>query len=262
MKKRSQRQKELKQKLRRRKRRRIAVRVLSLLIALGILAGVGYWFYTATVQGVFNIKHVEVVGSGSRESQGIIDAAGVPMDQNLFTANLNAIDTNIRNNLMVDDLRVSKKYPDTILVDITLEPAVCAMVAEDKTFYLNKEGKVVEVSDYLEKSDIPLVSGLTGITVDTAVRSNATIQPEWKYKEILRMIDVLDNSGYGSKISEIIATSDNHYKIITKNNVIFQVDDFEGFKENYDYIGTVIQKNQSNLDINLTAGPNPIVKTR
>ncbi|MEG2642187.1 MAG: hypothetical protein RSA71_06875 [Eubacterium sp.] len=33
-------------------------------------------------------------------------------------------------------------------------------------------------------------------------------------------------------------------------------------KENYDYIGTVIQKNQSNLDINLTAGPNPIVKTR
>ena len=262
MKKRAQRQQELKKQLKRKKRQRILIGFLCIVLIVGIIGGLFYKFYCSWSAGTFDIKHVEILGNENHETESIIDYAQVPMNEKIFTVDLNHISKNIRENMMPDVLRIYKKYPDTVIIDIQPADSICAMAVNDKIYYLNQTNHVVEISDYLTKSDIPLVSGFSGIDENTKVGDHINVQPDCKYSEALRMINALNNSGYANKISEIIISDKHQYKIITKNNVVFNFLNFDCFKQNYDYIGTVINKNYSNLEINLILDSNPIVVTR
>lgn len=261
MKKRSQRQEELKKQLKRRKRRRILGRALCIVLLAALCCWGVYTFIKVYQAEGFTVKSIEVEGNEVVDSQNVIDASGIQTGQNIFFIDMNAAYSGIKRVIETKSLRISKKFPDTIIISITEEPSAFAMVSGDKTYYLNSDETVVEISDYLRKTDIPLVSGFTGLD-EAKIGQKVNLQPDWKCAEILKMLGIFRHSGYTDKVSEIIATTSNTYKIITKNNVVFVISDYDCFENNYDYIGTVLQKNQSNLDINLTTGENPIVKAR
>ncbi len=127
--------------------------------------------------------------------------------------------------MKAEKLHITLKFPDTVIISITEEEAVCAIMADNKAYYLDQDGMVVEISDYLRKSDIPLISGLTSPETPM-VGQRITLEPDWKYAEVHKMLMTFLNSGYTAKISEIIATANNDYKIITKNNIAFSVLDY------------------------------------
>ncbi len=65
-----------------------------------------------------------------------------------------------------------------------------------------------------------------------------------------------------SELSQISLTPQNEYEIITKKGVLFTVKDLENLQGYFDYIALVIENGETNQDINLYSGSNPIKKSR
>ena len=79
---------------------------------------------------------------------------------------------------------------------------------------------------------------------------------------IVEMLRTFKNNGLLNRISEVSLKSDNTYRIITVDGTVFTVKDLDNFHDYFGYIKTVVENGESELDINLTAGNNPIQKPR
>lgn len=252
-----QRHKDLKKK----KRRRL-LRYITLLAAVVALVAVfGYLFYNAVSSGVFNIKQIEVSGNEVVDSETIIETSGISENTSIFWVDLNKAHYNIKELINVEKLEISKVLPDKIVIRIKEVPSICALNFEGAINYIDEDGCLVEHSDYLRKTDIPLVTGFSDVSIGK-IGEMVSIKPEWKYETVMSILRIFKEDGSLSKISEIGITENNDYKIITKNNVIIHFKDLENFKDHYSYMMTVFEQNKSNLDINLTIGSNPVVKPR
>lgn len=248
-------------KLKRNKRKRIALKTTILVI---LIAGIGLGTFFL-IQGIrksyFDIKHVLVVGNDLVDRQTVIETTKIPVNTCIFSADINQIRHNIEQTIDCHHLIISKKFPDTIVINIEEKKAFCVMVVEGETYYLDGNFRIIEISEYLRKTDIPLISGLTGIE-KLQVGNTVELKPNERAAEIKKMLTIFSNSGYHVNISEMIADADGTYRIITKNNLVFRVDDSECFKKFYDYIATLIEKNKSNISIDLTMGDYPVLKNR
>ncbi len=252
-----QRQKNLKK----RKHQRLLRYIVLLVVVVSILAVSGYLIVNAVRTGVFNIKHIHVEGNEIIDEASVIEASGIQEGDNIFLADLNQAHAGIENVVNVKKLEIKKVMPDTIVINMQEMPSICAINIEGTINYLDENGVLVEQSNYLRKTDIPIITGFNDITIDKIGRA-IVVNPGWKFQSVMDMLKALEKDGSLSKISEINVTEDNTYKIITKNNVVMTVSDYEGFVTFHDYIQTVLSENRSNLDINLTAGSNPVIKNR
>lgn len=245
--------------LKRNKRKRIAFRVLILFMIIGGLGYGGYRLTKGILDGTFEVKHIAVVGNEVVDSNSIREAARIPVHTSIFLIDLNEVYRNVVEHINCQHLMITKKFPDTVVINIEEQAAFCAVMNADKFFYLDYDFKVVESSPTLGRADLPILSGLTGAW-DAKVGSVIDFQPAFRATELKTIMTIIANSGYKDRISEYIAADGGVYRIITKNNVEFIVSDLDNFKENYNYIGTILEKNKSSLIIDLTMGSQPIVK--
>jgi cell division protein FtsQ len=64
------------------------------------------------------------------------------------------------------------------------------------------------------------------------------------------------------KISEVRMTEVNTYEIVTKNGTVFILWDYNNYIDNKAYIQNNLDKNTSNMIINLAVGTKPVIKPR
>lgn len=249
-------------KLKKNKRKRLLKYVTLLVVAVSILFVFIFVMASAISAGVFNIKHIEVIGNEVVDSETIVETSGINEGESIFWVDLNKAHYNIEELINVEKLEITKVMPDKIVIKVKEAPAICAVNYDGKINYINREGLLVERSEYLRKTDIPIVTGFTDITIDK-IGHPVTFNPDWKFDTVMEILKTFQNDGNLAKISEVGITENNTYRIITKNNVVMTVSDLDNFKGSYDYINTVFTENKSNLDINLTTGGNkPILKPR
>ncbi|MDO4288891.1 MAG: FtsQ-type POTRA domain-containing protein [Eubacterium sp.] len=247
--------------LKKKKRRRLLRYITLLAAAAALVAAFVYVAVQAVSSGVFNIKHIEVTGNEVVDSETVVEASGIAENSSIFWVDINKAHYNIRELVNVESLEISKVLPDKIVIRIKEVPSICAINYDGAINYIDEKGCLVEHSDYLRKTDIPLITGFTDVSFGK-IGETVSVNPDWKYDTVMELLKIFKNDGNLSKISEIGITENNDYKIITKNNVIIHLKDLDNFKNNYSYILTVLQQNKSNLDINLTVGNNPVVKAR
>lgn len=247
--------------LKKKKRRRLLRYITLLAAAAALVASFVYVAVSAIAGGVFNIKHIEVTGNEIVDSETIVETSGIQENTSIFWVDLNKAHYNISELVNVEKLEISKVLPDKIVIKIKEVPSVCAINYDGAINYIDENGCLVEHSDYLRKTDIPLITGFTDVSFGK-IGEQVVLKPAWKYDTVMALLKIFKTDGNLSKISEIGITENNDYKIITKNNVIIHLKDLDNFKDNYNYISTIFEQNKSNLDINLTVGANPIVKPR
>ena len=230
-------------KLKKNKRKRLLKYVTLLVVAVSILFVFIFVMASAISAGVFNIKHIEVIGNEVVDSETIIETSGINEGESIFWVDLNKAHYNIEELINVEKLEITKVMPDKIVIKVKEAPAICAVNYDGKINYINREG-------------------FTDITIDK-IGHPVTFNPDWKFDTVMEILKTFQNDGNLAKISEVGITENNTYRIITKNNVVMTVADLDNFKSSYDYINTVFAENKSNLDINLTTGGNkPILKPR
>ena len=243
------------------KRKRIAKGFLIFLVIAGLLTSISFGFYQATKKGVFNITEIEVVGNEIIEEKDVIAAAGIRMGESIFFIDLNQANYNIHELLGLDRLEISKIFPNKILIRMVESTPISVVNFNDELYYLDREGKLIENSEYLRKTNIPIVFGVDNVTIGEVGR-NVEVEPGWRFDIVMYILKELDAQGNLEKISEVRITLDNNYEIVTKNGTVITVWDFDNFLENEAYINAILDQNTSNMSINVTAGNNPIIKPR
>ncbi len=138
-----------------RKYRKIKI-ALSYITAILIVVSIGVIF---SVETLFKIKNIEIIGSTKYSNEEIIDASGITKDLNIFMCDIDFNDELIESKLpYIKKAELKKKIPSTI--EIIVEPAVpaCALESKGKYVILDKDSKVLEISDNFP--DLPVLLGI------------------------------------------------------------------------------------------------------
>lgn len=243
------------------KRKRIMKALISTLIVLGICGVVGFGVYQAVNLGIFNVAEIEVVGNEIVDTETVIEASGINVGESIFLIDINQANYNINALMNLDELEISKIMPSKILIRMIESVPICAVNYDNKVYYITEDKKLIEDGEYLRKTDIPLIFGSDAVTI-TEIGKEVVVEPYWRFDTIMIILRDLKNDNNLEKISEVRMTEVNTYEIVTKNGTIFILWDYDNYIDNKAYIQNNLDKNTSNMIINLAVGTKPVIKPR
>jgi len=243
------------------KRKRIMKALISTLIVLGISGVVGFGVYQAVNLGIFNVAEIEVVGNEIVDTETVIEASGINVGESIFLIDINQANYNINALMNLDELEISKIMPSKILIRMIESVPICAVNYDNKVYYITEDKKLIEDGEYLRKTDIPLIFGSDAVTI-TEIGKEVVVEPYWRFDTIMNILRDLKNDNNLGKISEVRMTEVNTYEIVTKNGTIFILWDYDNYIDNKAYIQNNLDKNISNMIINLAGGTKPVIKPR
>ncbi|MDP2843904.1 MAG: FtsQ-type POTRA domain-containing protein [Acetobacterium sp.] len=243
------------------KRKRIMKALISTLIVLGISGVVGFGVYQAVNLGIFNVAEIEVVGNEIVDTETVIEASGINVGESIFLIDINQANYNINALMNLDELEISKIMPSKILIRMIESVPICAVNYDNKVYYITEDKKLIEDGEYLRKTDIPLIFGSDAVTI-TEIGKEVVVEPYWRFDTIMIILRDLKNDNNLEKISEVRMTEVNTYEIVTKNGTIFILWDYDNYIDNKSYIQNNLDKNTSNMIINLAVGTKPVIKPR
>jgi cell division protein FtsQ len=137
----------------RRRRIRAAVPWLAGLLALGLVALVGWVVYGTSVLGV---RSVRVRGASLVTAAQVREAARVPRGAALASLNLGAVAARVRRLPPVRIARVTRDWPSTVVITVTERQAVAALRRADGGFDLIDAAAVVFAA-VPGRGDLPLL---------------------------------------------------------------------------------------------------------
>ncbi|MBC3899577.1 FtsQ-type POTRA domain-containing protein [Acetobacterium malicum] len=243
------------------KRKRLMKRLVTILIILGVIGAISFGVYQAVNLGIFNVTEIEVVGNEIVDVQSVVEASGINVGESIFLIDVNQANYNINALMNLDELEISKIMPNKILIRMVESVPICAVNYDNKVYYLTEDKRLIEDGEYLRKTDIPLIFGSDAVTI-SEIGKEVAVEPYWRFDTVMNILKDLKNDGNLGKISEVRMTDVNTYEIVTKNGTVFILWDYNNYLENKAYIQTNLDKNTSNMVINLAAGTKPVIKPR
>ncbi|WP_373486266.1 cell division protein FtsQ/DivIB [Acetobacterium malicum] len=243
------------------KRKRLMKGLITILIILGVIGAISFGVYQAVNLGIFNVTEIEVVGNEIVDVQSVVEASGINVGESIFLIDVNQANYNINALMNLDELEISKIMPNKILIRMVESVPICAVNYDNKVYYLTEDKRLIEDGEYLRKTDIPLIFGSDAVTI-SEIGKEVAVEPYWRFDTVMNILKDLKNDGNLGKISEVRMTDVNTYEIVTKNGTVFILWDYNNYLENKAYIQTNLDKNTSNMVINLAAGTKPVIKPR
>lgn len=146
--------KEIERQKKVRKKKNYAVRVL---VFLGCLGGIALFLSSS----FFSIQEIEVKGNHYYTDDEVITIADAKLGGNLFWgAGDSDIEDNLNKNPYFSEVKVKRKLPSTLVLEVEERGQIAAIVYGDKYVVIDKAGTV------LRKSDVdPKLTLLTGLTI-------------------------------------------------------------------------------------------------
>ena len=249
-------------KLRKKKKTlRIMRRTTIAFIFIALFAVVGYIAFISITTGIFGVKVIEVTGTEILTNEQIIEASQIQEGENIFLLNLNNIRFNINKVVSAKNIYIQKVLPNKVIINIEEKQPIGIFNYDNKVYYIDSDGSLMEITEELGKDDTPIISGFTKYQFGE-IGEKVEIEPAYKFEQILNMLQLFKQNNQLNELSEISLTENNNYRIITKKGVVFTVKNFNNLQEYFNYISSVIENGEVNQDINFTTGNNPIKKPR
>lgn len=242
------------------RRRRVKNAGISVLMAI-LLALLGFFLWLKMDEGYFNIKNVNVIGNEAVDTQTVSAICKAYENRPIFFVSYNDIYRDIRANITTNFVHIYVKFPDTLEVIIEESPVLFCVGQYNTYYYFDDDQSIVEISDNLGKTNIPLITGVS-LNGDLNLNSKPEIKPLKKSSDMLTILKKLRTDGYLSRISEMNASDDIVIRIITKNNLCFKIRTADDFMRHYDYFKMAMDQGQSNIDVDMTTENNVIIKDR
>ena len=242
------------------RKRRIRNAGISIL-AVVVFALLGFILWFKTDEGYFNIKHIDVVGNEAVDAQTVSEICKTYENKPIYLISYNNIYRDIRANITTNFVHLYLKLPDTLEVVIEESPVLFCVSQDNNYYYFDDNQKIVEISDNLGKTNVPLFTGVS-LNGDLNLKSKPEIKPLNKSTDMLVVLDKIKKEGYLNRISEMNASDDILIRIITKNNLCFKIRTADDFMRHYDYFKLAIDEGQSNIDVDMTTENNVIIKDR
>lgn len=136
------------------RRRRWATLLTALLVIAAALLAVGANSWKRDLR----VTRIRVEGNHNLQEREILDLAGVPKNERLFSLDLHAICQRIEQHPGVRSASVNRDAPDGITITIE-ERIPLAAIALDRVLLIDAEGVVLPAGPPGEAPDLPVITG-------------------------------------------------------------------------------------------------------
>ncbi|MBN2527218.1 MAG: FtsQ-type POTRA domain-containing protein [Deltaproteobacteria bacterium] len=117
-------------------------RLLAVLVTIALVVwGAGAAYRYALTSTYFALQHVEINGNERLTNSDVLAAAGIEMEQNIFSVNLAEVAKRLEDTPWVVSAGVRQKLPKTIIIDI-IERKSTMMVLFDVPYLVDESGEI------------------------------------------------------------------------------------------------------------------------
>jgi len=153
--------------------------IFIVLLVLLVMLIAGFLFLNSPY---FTVGQISVEGNKYIAVEEIHRIAGIPEPVNIFRLNTADIKDNLKNDLRVTDVDVTRKFPSTIVISVKERQPLVYVASGYGFFEVDKQGVILAALKNLKQINVPMVTGLrleSGYVGDTV--SNPEIKPVLEY---------------------------------------------------------------------------------
>lgn len=181
--------------------------ILKVMILSGMLIGLIAYAFTSPV---FNITKITVVGNNKFEEEDYIKLSGLSIGNNIFNFRKTNTINNIKNNSYVDNVKIRRKLPAEIEIQIEERTVSYLISLENEEYaYINSQGYILERTK--EKLSLTIITGIltdTEMIVEGNRLDNEDLE---RLQDVIQIKDAIKNSGVNKEIDRVDVKSKNNY---------------------------------------------------
>ena len=195
----------------RNKRNKKIKRILKIVVIILILAG-GITF--AMVSPIFNIKEIKVINNAEVSTDTVKSLSGLTEGQNIFRFNKIEIENNIKTNPYIETLKITRKIPSTVEIEVIERVASYCISFMSKYAYINTQGYILEISE--DTKGMPIIYGTETKEEEIELGKRLNNNDLIKLEDVIKIINTAKENNLAEKITSIDITNKNNYIIYMK----------------------------------------------
>ncbi|MGL4394123.1 MAG: cell division protein FtsQ/DivIB [Brevinema sp.] len=162
-------------------RYKFSVLLILLLMPMSIIMHKGLLVVLSRHTDIFKIKHIDLIGASYSLDPHFQETLDGLYDKSLFSLNIFDVKQTLIRGELIDEVSISRKFPDRIRIEITEKQPVAIVRSDSKQYIVDPAGKI-----------LPLVaSNLPSVRVDYGIiMSSNQISDEY----LVQVLDALNQA--------------------------------------------------------------------
>lgn len=209
---------------------------------------------------LFNIKSIEVSGNTKLSDEKIISLSSLELYTNIFNFKRSNIVKNIKENAYIEDVKVSRKYPSTVNIEVEEREARYMLQFADSYVYINNQGYMLEISN--EKLELPILVGFTTDLSNIKAGNRINVDDLKKLNTVIKIYDSAKLNDMNEIITKIDISNSKNYSIemASKGKIVYlgECSNYSDLKTRMLYLKSILNKTEGSsgeifLDIDLNS---------
>lgn len=233
-----------------RKTRKFKIIFLILILIVGII----FLMSSPT----FNIKNINVKNNSIISTEEIIKLSEINLDENIFKIRKGNITENLKENAYIESVKVSRKLPNTIEIDIKERTRKYMLQFADSYVYINNQGYMLEIST--EKLELPIITGFKTDLSNIKAGDRLEVDDLKKLDTVIKIVETANANGIGNLITKIDISSSRNYIIeLAGENKTAHLGDCSNLNTRMLLLKTIIEQEKGNagtayIDMDVNTG--------
>ena len=233
-----------------RKTRKFKIIFLILILIVGII------FLMSSP--IFNIKNINVKNNSIISTEEIIKLSEINLDENIFKIRKGNITENLKENAYIESVKVSRKLPNTIEIDIKERTIKYMLQFADSYVYINNQGYMLEIST--EKLELPIITGFKTDLSNIKAGDRLEVDDLKKLDTVIKIVETANANGIGNLITKIDISSSRNYIIeLAGENKTAHLGDCSNLNTRMLLLKTIIEQEKGNagtayIDMDVNTG--------
>ncbi|CDF57831.1 cell division protein FtsQ/DivIB [Thermobrachium celere] len=220
---------EAKLKVRRKKRKLVSFIIILIILLTSIL--------TALKSDYFKIKEVEVKNNNLVTRDEIIILANI-IGENIFFLDKNKVKANILNNPYVKDVKIDRKFPAKIVINIDEKDIKGIIRVKNYYVDIDSEGRMVHTVNKFPNGKLIY---LEGIDAKDYVYNDYVAKDETKRKAVVEMLKLFNYPEIKQQIEKVDVADPFNVKIITKRGIDILIGDCSNLDYKISFAFTLLE---------------------
>ncbi len=194
---------------------------------------------------LFNLSQIQVINNDKINSDTIISLSGLKLGENIYKNRNKQIIKNIKQNAYIENVKIDRKIPNTILITIKERKATFLLEYANSYAYINNQGYILEITE--EKLNLPILVGY--VTNSEDIKEGRRLQEEdlEKLETVLKIMESANGNGISELITKINIQNKQNYTIeLESEKKTVYLGDVSNLSNRMLYLKAVLEEEKGN----------------
>lgn len=184
----------------------------------------------------FVIKEIEVKNNELISRDEVITLSNV-INENIFLLNKENIKTNIMNNPYVENVKIKRKLPSKLVIDIK-EKDIKGIIRVNNYFVdVDSQGRMIHTVNQFPNGKLIFIEG---VNVKEYVYNNTIASDNIQLNAVVSVLKLFDFTQFKTNIQKVNVKDPYNIKIILKNGIEINIGDASNLEYKISYANTLI----------------------